>query len=213
MRLGLSSTAAPDAHLDELLEACARRGLRALELRDGDEHGVSDRPHGIGGAAARERAHAAGVVISGFRSEDADGDLRLVPLATAAGAPILVGGGSSMASRVERALALDASGVGVAVVIDGQASSDGAGRRAMSPVVALDVRPVEPKHRFERIMAAYDGLGSGQTLDLTVDHDPKCMYYTLKATRGDGAFSFDYLAQGPETWRVLVRKTAPEVPG
>jgi uncharacterized protein (DUF2249 family) len=70
----------------------------------------------------------------------------------------------------------------------------------------LDVRPVEPRHRFERIMAAYDALVTEQALELTVDHDPKCMYYTLRATRGDHAFTFEYLEDGPETWRVRVRK-------
>lgn len=79
----------------------------------------------------------------------------------------------------------------------------------MRAPLALDVRPVEPKDRFERIMAAYERLATDQVLELTVDHDPKCMYYTLKATRGDAAFTFDYLERGPETWRVRVRKTAP----
>ncbi len=77
----------------------------------------------------------------------------------------------------------------------------------MKTVVDLDVRPVEPKDRFETIMAAYDGLDAGQTLELTVDHDPKCMYYTLMATHGDGTFRFEYLEDGPETWRVHVTKT------
>jgi regulator of cell morphogenesis and NO signaling len=76
----------------------------------------------------------------------------------------------------------------------------------MSRLTVVDVRPVEPKHRFECIMAAYESLSIGETLQLTVDHDPKCMYYTLKATRGDNAFSFDYLEDGPVTWRVHVRK-------
>lgn len=76
----------------------------------------------------------------------------------------------------------------------------------MSLLVTLDVRPVEPKDRFERIMGEYERLGRDETLELTVDHDPKCMYYTLKATRGD-AFTFAYLENGPETWRVHVRKT------
>jgi uncharacterized protein (DUF2249 family) len=57
-------------------------------------------------------------------------------------------------------------------------------------------------------MSAFEGLDPGQVLQLTVDHDPRCMYYTLKATRGDHAFTFDYLEQGPETWRVRVTKTA-----
>lgn len=76
----------------------------------------------------------------------------------------------------------------------------------MSETRHLDVRPVEPKDRFERIMGAYEGLADGQAMELTVDHDPKCMYYTLRATRGDEAFTFDYLEAGPETWRVVVRK-------
>lgn len=76
----------------------------------------------------------------------------------------------------------------------------------MNGVVQLDVRPVEPRDRFERIMSAYEGLAPDQALELTVDHDPKCMYYTLRATRGDEAFGFEYLEDGPETWRVRVTK-------
>ena len=48
----------------------------------------------------------------------------------------------------------------------------------------------------------------GETPKLTMDHDPKCMYYTLKATRGDDAFSFEYLEDGPVKWRVHVRKNS-----
>ena len=72
--------------------------------------------------------------------------------------------------------------------------------------MVLDVRLVEPKDRYERIMGAYERLAPGETLELTVDHDPKCMYYTLKATRGDEAFSFDYIENGPVIWRVNVQK-------
>lgn len=70
----------------------------------------------------------------------------------------------------------------------------------------LDVRPVEPKDRFETIMGAYEALPEGGVLELTVDHDPECMYYTLRATRGEDAFTFDYLERGPEVWRVRVRR-------
>lgn len=77
----------------------------------------------------------------------------------------------------------------------------------MTPV-HLDVRPVEPKDRFATIMAAYDGLPPGATLDLVVDHDPKCMYYTLEATRGADAFTFDYVENGPEVWRVSVTRAS-----
>jgi uncharacterized protein (DUF2249 family) len=73
----------------------------------------------------------------------------------------------------------------------------------------LDVRPVEPKDRLGAILGAYEALSPGDTLELTVDHDPRCMYYTLKATRGEEAFAFGYLEEGPERWRVEVtRRTA-----
>jgi uncharacterized protein (DUF2249 family) len=50
-------------------------------------------------------------------------------------------------------------------------------------------------------------------MELVVDHDPECMYYTLLATRGDEAFTFEYLEKGPERWRVIVgrRTAAPAV--
>lgn len=70
----------------------------------------------------------------------------------------------------------------------------------------LDVRPVEPRHRFDTIMRAYEGLTTGEVLELTVDHDPTCMYYTLKALHGPETFAFDYLESGPEVWRVEVTR-------
>lgn len=119
MRLGLSSAAAPDAGLDELLAACARRGLTALELRDEDLHGVAGRKDGVGGADAARRAAAAGVVISGFRSGSGDADLRLARIAREAGAPVLVGGGETLGARIDRAAALAAVDSASAVVVDG----------------------------------------------------------------------------------------------
>jgi uncharacterized protein (DUF2249 family) len=70
----------------------------------------------------------------------------------------------------------------------------------------VDVRPVAPKDRFDMIMGAYDSLSAGEALQLTVDHDPECMYYTLLATHGESAFTFDYLERGPEMWCVVCRK-------
>jgi len=73
--------------------------------------------------------------------------------------------------------------------------------------VALDVRPVEPRDRFSAIMGAYESLPVHGVLDLTVDHDPRCMYYTLRATRPE-SFEFDYLERGPDVWRVRVVRGA-----
>jgi len=72
----------------------------------------------------------------------------------------------------------------------------------------LDVRPVEPRYRFDTIITAYEALAPGETLELIVDHDPLCMYYTLRATRGADACDFDYLESGPEVWRVEVTPRA-----
>ena len=72
----------------------------------------------------------------------------------------------------------------------------------------LDVRPVEPKDRFETIMGAYDALPPGGILHLIVDHDPRCMYYTLEATKEE-PFGFHYLESGPEVWEVEVTRSAP----
>jgi uncharacterized protein (DUF2249 family) len=89
---------------------------------------------------------------------------------------------------------------------DAAAGDDPAATAA--PRTALDIRPVEPRFRFETIMGAYEALPAGGILDLTVDHDPRCMYYTLRATRGEAAFGFDYLESGPDVWRVEVRRRA-----
>ncbi len=71
---------------------------------------------------------------------------------------------------------------------------------------ALDVRGVPPGERFPLIMGAYEALAEGDSLQLTVDHDPECMYYTLLGTRGPDAFTFAYGERGPVTWRVTVTK-------
>ena len=72
----------------------------------------------------------------------------------------------------------------------------------------LDVRPVEPKDRFETIMDAYEALSAGEAMELVVDHDPRCMYYTLEAMRGAHTFRFEYLEEGPDAWRVVVTRNA-----
>lgn len=80
-------------------------------------------------------------------------------------------------------------------------------------VTVLDVRDIEPKHRFEMIMGAYHALRAGDVLELTVDHDPLCMYYTLCAEQGEASFTFEYVEKGPERWRVLVgRRATPMAP-
>jgi hypothetical protein len=117
MRLALSSAAAPDAGLSELLEACTRRGLGALELRAGDAHGIAPGDP-FGAVDAAGRASAAGVLISGFRASSGDDLLHLARLAEALGAPLLLEGGS-VAERAVRAQRLADSGTEVVLVVGG----------------------------------------------------------------------------------------------
>lgn len=72
----------------------------------------------------------------------------------------------------------------------------------------LDVRSEVPARRHELIFDTYAALGSGEAFVLVNDHDPKPLYYQLAAEH-EGAFSWDYLEQGPETWKVRIGRTAP----
>jgi hypothetical protein len=102
MRLALSSAAAPDASFDDLLEACARRGLHALELECGHGHLLDPGRASPGDAAhARARAAAAGIHIAGLRlpggHEDPGGSGALgadpgdlMAFALSLGAPLLI---------------------------------------------------------------------------------------------------------------------------
>jgi uncharacterized protein (DUF2249 family) len=72
----------------------------------------------------------------------------------------------------------------------------------------LDVRTIGPRERHPLIFATFDALESGGAFLLVNDHDPKPLYYQFSAER-QGQFSWEYLEQGPETWRVRVGKSAP----
>lgn len=131
MRLSLSTEAAPDLALSDLLAACARRGLVALELVEGHAHGVStESPPEVlaqvrgevaseGGRIAAYRvdtleratspaaaalAKGLGTSIVAPAGDDAADDeilLRAAELYAAAGATLLVAHGARPA-RVER---------------------------------------------------------------------------------------------------------------
>lgn len=91
MKLALSTAAAPDYSLSELLDACARRGLAAIELVEGDGHGVGPgldhhQVLGIVGQAARK-----GIAIAAYRVDDlaTAAAPETVRLAFGLGAPVI----------------------------------------------------------------------------------------------------------------------------
>lgn len=118
MRLGLCSEAAPDASLDELIAAAARRGFLALELRAGDAHGVAPGEAARSGATAMKLAEA-GLVLTGFRTAGVTEVAGLARLSTVLSTPLLIDDQGELAERIDRAKALATAGATVAVVVRG----------------------------------------------------------------------------------------------
>jgi len=71
----------------------------------------------------------------------------------------------------------------------------------------LDVRTEPPARRHELIFDTYEQLEPGTGFVLVNDHDPKPLYYQFAAEHA-GQFSWDYLEEGPEVWRVRIGRTA-----
>ncbi len=71
----------------------------------------------------------------------------------------------------------------------------------------IDVRTILPRERHPLIFRTFDELEAGQSFELVNDHDPKPLYYQFQAER-PGILDWEYLEEGPDTWRVRVGKTA-----
>lgn len=76
-----------------------------------------------------------------------------------------------------------------------------------TPTTVLDVREMAPRERHPTILSTFGALRPGQVLELVNDHDPKPLRYQFEAEHA-GDFSWDYLEQGPEVWRVRIGKPA-----
>lgn len=71
----------------------------------------------------------------------------------------------------------------------------------------LDVRTEEPARRHELIFERFNNLQPGDGYVLVNDHDPKPLYYQFAAEHA-GDFTWEYLEQGPEVWRVDIGRPA-----
>ena len=67
----------------------------------------------------------------------------------------------------------------------------------------LDVRSILPRDRHPKIFDLFDSLAAGDAFVLVNDHDPKPLYYQFLHERAD-RFTWDYLQEGPEEWRVRI---------
>jgi len=69
----------------------------------------------------------------------------------------------------------------------------------------LDLRPMPPFERHEKIFQMWDALSSGETLRITNDHDPKPLHYQFEAEY-KGQYEWEYEQEGPKDWVVKIRK-------
>jgi len=72
----------------------------------------------------------------------------------------------------------------------------------------LNVTVLAPKDKHPTIFVRYDALQEGESLTIHNDHDPKPLYYQLLGERGN-VFTWEYLEEGPEWWKVKIRKRIP----
>lgn len=149
MRLGLSSAAMPRASFDDLVDACARRGLAALELRAGDWHGVDIVDADGAAAAAAEHARVSGVPISAYVADAGGSDLRLARVSGTLGVPLVVPNG---ADALERCIALMEVGANALPLLDGgESDAQLAAVDASGCEVALDLHA--PSGELDRRLA------------------------------------------------------------
>lgn len=67
----------------------------------------------------------------------------------------------------------------------------------------VDVRTILPRNRHPLIFEAFNRLAPTEGFILVNDHDPKPLFYQFQAER-TGQFTWDYLEQGPDVWRVRI---------
>ena len=70
---------------------------------------------------------------------------------------------------------------------------------------SVDVRIYEPRDKHPAIFKAFEGLGSGERMELINDHDHRPLHYQFIMELPE-QFEWEYLEQGPEVWRVAITK-------
>lgn len=73
----------------------------------------------------------------------------------------------------------------------------------MSNETELDIRTIPPMQRHPLIFDQFEALKQDESFILINDHDPKPLYYQFQAERTN-QFTWQYLEEGPEAWRVRI---------
>ena len=72
-------------------------------------------------------------------------------------------------------------------------------------IQTLDLRPMPPFERHEKIFQIWDTLKSGETLRIINDHDPKPLWYQFEVEYKNH-YAWDYEQSGPKDWIVRISK-------
>ena len=70
----------------------------------------------------------------------------------------------------------------------------------------LDVRKIPPQKKHSTIFDKYDALEEGQAMMIINDHDPKPLQYQMASIHSGDNFSWNYLEEGPDVWKVYIEK-------
>lgn len=212
------------ANLDELSTLFAKANARLLFGHGTDLDGMLALAQAIEGAAAPEALGIAWEVRPSTESLDEAGAV-LLSVAAHLGLVRLYGGGPEQRDQdgrgvgpllVDLALARYTGPIVLSPSTEealprwakwlSSTKSAGCGSGVAAGPLHVDVRDVEPRDRLGTILGAYQSLGHGATMRLTVDHNPSCMYYTLEANEPKDSFTYKLLQDGPDVWKAEVTK-------
>jgi uncharacterized protein (DUF2249 family) len=74
-------------------------------------------------------------------------------------------------------------------------------------IATIDVRIIPPFERHPRIFGMLKTLKADESFMVVSDHEPRPLHYQIQ-TNYPGLFSWEYLEQGPEVWRVKITREA-----
>lgn len=72
-------------------------------------------------------------------------------------------------------------------------------------IQTLDLRPMPPFERHDKIFEIWETLKPGQILRIINDHDPKPLHYQFEAEFKD-KYEWEYEQEGPKDWMVKIKR-------
>lgn len=72
-------------------------------------------------------------------------------------------------------------------------------------IQTLDLRPMAPFERHEKIFEEWEALQLGETLMIINDHNPKPLHYQFEAEH-KGKYEWEYEQEGPRDWIVKIKR-------